>query len=175
MDQSSQCRCQSSWGITFGLRRWRNNFRGMTPFVTDEHTYFDLCPPGASRDPQFDGPSTSSDVPMTPTLVADEPVADTTADEPMPDTSEIPVLPNSTTYAPRVRWRSDVLELTTPTLPKCAFGHITRHTNDCHLGPRPCQPVTPTQPPITPYVEIQPETPLPVSFDSGYTHAIPVR
>ena len=30
---------------------------------TDEQTYFDLCPPGVSRDPQYGGPSTSSDVP----------------------------------------------------------------------------------------------------------------
>ena len=29
---------------------------------TDEQTYFDLCPPGVSRDPHG-GPSTSSDVP----------------------------------------------------------------------------------------------------------------
>ena len=48
---------------------------------TDEQTYFDLSPPGVSRDPQYGGPSTSSDVPMTPV--------------PVPDTSEIPVLPNS--------------------------------------------------------------------------------
>ena len=27
---------------------------------TDEQTYSDLCPPGASRDPQYGGPSTSS-------------------------------------------------------------------------------------------------------------------
>ena len=33
---------------------------------TDEHTYFDLSPPGVSRDSQYGGPSTSSDVPMTP-------------------------------------------------------------------------------------------------------------
>ena len=33
---------------------------------TDEETYFDLCPPGVSRDPQYGGPSTSSDAPMTP-------------------------------------------------------------------------------------------------------------
>ena len=43
---------------------------------TDEQTYFDLCPPGASRDPQCESPSTSSDAPMTPTTVADESVTD---------------------------------------------------------------------------------------------------
>ena len=35
---------------------------------TDEQTYFDLSPPGVCRDPQYGGPSTSSDVPMTPVL-----------------------------------------------------------------------------------------------------------
>ena len=39
---------------------------------TDEQTYFDLNPPGVSRDPQFEGPSTSSDVPMTPVPAPDE-------------------------------------------------------------------------------------------------------
>ena len=78
---------------------------------TDEQTYFDLSPLGVSRDPQYGGPSTSSDVPMTPVPVPDESMSDVVADE--PDTSVIPVLPNSV-YAPvrspRVRWRSDVLE-----------------------------------------------------------------
>ena len=60
---------------------------------TDEQTYFDFCPPGASRDPQHEGPSTSSDAPVTPTPVADESRPDAIAGE--PDTSEIPVLPNS--------------------------------------------------------------------------------
>ena len=83
---------------------------------TGEQTYFDLCPPGASRDPQYEGPSTSSDAPITPTPVADESMLDAIAGE--PDTSEIPVLPISSTCAPvrnpRVRWRSDALELPTP-------------------------------------------------------------
>ena len=39
---------------------------------TDEQTYFDLCPPGASRNNQYGNPSTGSDVPMTPIPVADE-------------------------------------------------------------------------------------------------------
>ena len=82
---------------------------------TDEETYFDICLPGASRDPQHEGPSTSSDAPMTPILVADESMPDAIAGE--PDTSEIPVLTNSA-YAPvrnpRVRWRSDASEHHTP-------------------------------------------------------------
>ena len=86
-----------------------------SPRDTDEQIYFDLCPPGVSRDPQYGGPSTSSDAPMTPVPVTDGSITDAIADE--PDTSEIPVLPNSV-YAPvrnpRVRWRSDVLEHPTP-------------------------------------------------------------
>ena len=82
---------------------------------TDEQTYIDLSPPGVSRDPQYGGPSTSSDVPMTPVPVPDESMPDVIADE--PDISEIPVLPNSV-YAPmrnpRVRWRRDALEHPTP-------------------------------------------------------------
>ena len=82
----------------------------------DEQTYFDLCTPGAFRDPQYENPSTASDVTMTPIPVADESMPDAVAGE--PDTSEIPVLPNSSVYAPvrnpRVRWRSDALELPTP-------------------------------------------------------------
>ena len=35
---------------------------------TDEQTYVDLCPPGASRDLQYERPSTTSDAPMIPTL-----------------------------------------------------------------------------------------------------------
>ena len=76
---------------------------------TDEQTHFDLCPPGVFRDPQYGGPSTSSEAPMTPILVTDESMPDAIAGE--PDTSEIPVLPNSSVYAPvrnpRLRWRSD--------------------------------------------------------------------
>ena len=83
---------------------------------TSERAYFDLCPPGASRDPQYERPSTSSDAPERPTTVADESMPDAIAGE--PDTSDFPVLPNSSTYAPvrnpRVCWRSDALELPTP-------------------------------------------------------------
>ena len=59
---------------TFDLRKWKNNFRGIStiPFVTQmSRQYFDLCPPGASRDPQYGNPSTASDAPMTPIPVAD--------------------------------------------------------------------------------------------------------
>ena len=82
---------------------------------TDEQTYFDLSPPGVSRDPQYGGPSTSNDVPMTPIPVPDESMPDATADE--PDTSEIPVLPNSENAPvrnPRACWRSDALDHPTP-------------------------------------------------------------
>ena len=54
------------------------------PIVTpDEQTYFDLCPPGASRDPQYGHPSTASDAPMTPIPVADESMPDAVAGEPL--------------------------------------------------------------------------------------------
>ena len=49
---------------------------------TDEQTYFDLSPPGVSRDPQYGGPSTSRDAPMTPIPVADESMPDAIAGEP---------------------------------------------------------------------------------------------
>ena len=98
---------------------WKSNFPWHdlydSPRDTDGQTYFDLSPPSVSRDPQHEGPSTSSDVPMTPVPVPNESMPDVITDE--PDTSEIPVLPNSV-YAPlrnpRVRWRSDVLEHPTP-------------------------------------------------------------
>ena len=84
---------------------------------TGEQAYFDLCPPGAYRDPRCEGSPISSDVPMTPTPVPGDSMPDVTADEPMPDTPEFPV-PNSSVYAlvrnPRARWRSDALELPTP-------------------------------------------------------------
>ena len=86
---------------TFDLREveeqlpWHDLFDSLRE--TDEQTYFDLSPPGVSRDPQYGGPSTSNDVPMTPVPVPDESMPDAIADE--PDTSEIPVLPNSV-YAP---------------------------------------------------------------------------
>ena len=125
---------------------------------------------------QYEGFSTSSDIPMPATPVTNEPVPDTTADEPMPDTSDIPVLPNSSTYAsgrnPRVPWRSDVQELPTPQTapsvalsPECAFSHITRHDNESTtlVSMHTKAPeITPAQPPMTPHLEIQPETPLPV-------------
>ena len=41
---------------------------------TENQAYFDLCPPGASRDPQYEGPSTSRDAPMPAASVAHEPV-----------------------------------------------------------------------------------------------------
>ena len=107
---------------------------------TDEQTYFDLSPPGVSRDPQYGGPSTSSDVPMTPVPVPDESMPDVIADE--PDTSGIPVLPNSV-YAPvrnpRVRWRSDALEhpMPQPVLPPVVSSQICLQPH--HHGLHLCQ------------------------------------
>ena len=108
---------------------------------TDEHTYFDLCPPGASRDPQYESPSISSDAPMTPAPVADESMPDAIAGE--PDTSEIPVLPNSSMYAtvrhPRVRWRSDALELpTSQTASPVVSPQMCQKPH--HPGLQPCHP-----------------------------------
>ena len=121
---------------TFDSRKWRSNFPWHDLYDslrdTDEQTYFDLSPPSVSRDPQYGGPSTSNDVPMTPVLVSDESMLDATTDE--PDTSEVRVLPNSV-YAPgrnpRVRWRSDVLKkpyatdcfITCCAFTKCAGSH----------------------------------------------------
>ena len=129
---------------------------------TDEQTYFDLRPPGASRDPQYECPSTSSDAPMTPIPVADKPMPDAIAGE--PDTSEIPVLPNSSVYAPvrnpRVRWRSDALELPSP---QTALPVVSSQM--CLQPPPTPMPVIhetpPAQPPVTPHIDTQPETPLP--------------
>ena len=63
---------------TFDSRRWKSNSLWHDLYdslrETDEQTYFDLSPPGVSRDPQYGGPSTSSDAPMTPTPVAHEPM-----------------------------------------------------------------------------------------------------
>ena len=84
---------------------------------TGEQAYVDLCPPVVSRDPRCEEPPISSDVPMKPTPVPGDSVPDVTADDPMPDTSEFPA-PNSSVHAPvrnpRVRWRSDALELPAP-------------------------------------------------------------
>ena len=95
----------------------------------------------------------------------------------MPDTSEIPVLPNSSTYAPgrnpRVRGRSAALELSTPrdaspSAPSRSVpeGHITRHSDDAttlapiHANFSGDYASTTTD---HPHLDIQPETPLPVS------------
>ena len=64
----------------------------------DEQKYFDLCPFGASGNPQCEGPSASTDAPMTPIPVADDSMSAAIAGE--PDTPEIPVLPNSSMCAP---------------------------------------------------------------------------
>ena len=126
---------------------------------TDEQTYFDLCPPGASRDPQYGNPSTASDAPMTPIPVADESMPDAVAGE--PDTSEIPVLPNSSVYAPvrkpQVRCRSDALELPTPqsALPVVSSQNVPAATSP---WPRPMSVIhetPPAQPPVTPHIDTQ--------------------
>ena len=70
---------------TFHSRKWKSNSRGMiftTPFVKqmNRHTSISVRLAG--------GPSTSSDVPMTPVPVPDESMPDAIANE--PDTSEIP-------------------------------------------------------------------------------------
>ena len=122
---------------------------------TDEQTYVDLCPLGASRNPQYEGPSTSSDAPMTPTPVADESTPDATASE--PDTSGIPVLPKHPMHAPvrkpRVPWRSDALGVSTPQAAQPV------------VSPQNVPATTPPWP--TPmsvfhaHLDTQPETPLP--------------
>ena len=112
VDQSSQCRCQGSWETTFDSQKRKSNSRGMIftiPFVKqmNRHTSISVrlvC----LVIPQYGGPSTSNDVPMTPIPVPDESMPDAIADE--PDTSEIPVLPNSENAPvrnPRACWRSD--------------------------------------------------------------------
>ena len=134
---------------------------------TDEQTYFDLSPPGVSRDPQYGGPSTSSGVPMTPVPVPDEPTLDVIADE--PDTSEIPVLPNSG-YAPvrnpRVRWRSDVLEHPTPQTasPPAVSSQNVPAATPSWSPPLPVTRETPSiQQPVAPHVDVQPEFQPPAS------------
>ena len=144
---------------------------------TDEQTYFDLCPPGASRDPQYGNPSTASDAPMTPIPVADESMPDAVAGE--PDTSEIPVLPNSSVYAPvrnpRLRWRSDALELSTPqsALPVVSSQNVPAATSP---WPTPMSVIHETpraQPPVTPQIDTQPETPLPTPSTDDEPMSLP--
>ena len=131
----------------------------------DEQTYFDLCTPGATRDPQYGNPSAASDVTMTPIPVADESMPDAVAGE--PDTSEIPVLPNSSVYAPvrnpRVRWRSDALELPTPqsALPAVSSQDVPAATSPWPTPMSVIHETPPPQPPVTPHIDTQPETPLP--------------
>ena len=134
---------------------------------TDEQTYFDLSPSGVSRDPQYGGPSTSSDVPMTPVPVKDESMRDAIANE--PDTSEIPVLPNSV-YAPvrnpRVRWRSDVLEHLTPqtVLPPVVSSQNVPAATPSWSPPMPVTHETPSvQQPVTHHIDVQREFPPPAS------------
>ena len=117
---------------------------------------------GVSRDPQYGGPSTSSDVPMTPVPVPDESMSDVIARE--PDTSEIPVLPNSV-YAPvrnpRVRWHSDVLEHLSP---QTVSPPVVSSQNVPAATPSPVTRETPSiQQPVTPHVDVQPELPPPAS------------
>ena len=128
---------------------------------TDEQ----LSPPGVSRDPQYGGPSTSSDVPMTPVPVPDESMPDVIEDEPY--TSEIPMLPNSV-YAPvrnpRVRWRSDALEHPTPqlVLPPVVSSQNVPSATPSWSPPLPVTRETPsTQQPVTPHVDSQSEFPPP--------------
>ena len=131
---------------------------------TDEQTYFDLCPPGASRDPQYQGPSTSSDAPMTPIPVADESMPDAIVGE--PDTSEIPVLPNSSKYAPvrnpRVRWRSDALELPTP------------QTASPAVSPQSVPSTTPPWPTPVPTIYETPPAQPPVTLRHGRSRTCPL-
>ena len=131
---------------------------------TDEQTYFDLCPPGASRDPQHEGPSSAAQ--LTPLPVPDEP---------MPDTFDVPV-PNSSVYAPvhnsRVRWRSDVLQTPTPqpvrpvepleNVPQNVSPDTPSDLQFWSASVPNIHEVPPPQSPITPQY-VQPETPLPQS------------
>ena len=116
MDYSSQCRCQGSWKplsprISGKQLPWHDLYDSLRD--SDEQTYFDLSPSGESRDPQYEGPSTSNDVTMTQIPVPDESIPVVIADE--PDSSEVPVFPNSVN-APvrnqRLRWCSDIAEHT---------------------------------------------------------------
>ena len=134
---------------------------------TDEQTYFDLSPLGVSRNPQYGGPSTSSDVPMTPVPVPDESMPDVITDQ--PDTSEIPVFPNSV-YAPvrnpRVRWRSDVMEHPTPQTvsPPVVSSQKVTVATPSWSPPVPVTRETPSiQQPVTPQIDVQSELPPPAS------------
>ena len=51
--------------------RWYDLYDSLSD--TGEQAYFDLRPPGASRDPRCEGPPISSDVPMTPPPVPGDP------------------------------------------------------------------------------------------------------
>ena len=131
---------------------------------TDEQTYFDLSPPGVSRDPQCGDPSTSSDVPMTPVPVPDESMPDAIANE--PDTSETPVWPNSV-YAPvrspRVRWLR-CLGIPTPqhVLPPVVSSQNVPAATPSWSPPLPVTRETPLmQQPATPHIDIQSEFPPP--------------
>ena len=104
---------------------------------------------------------------MTLIPVTDESMLDAIAGE--PDTSEIPVLPNSSVYAPvrnpRVRWRSDALEHPTP---QTALPVVCPQNVPAAISPRPTpmsviHEMPPVQPPVTPHIDTQPETPLPAS------------
>ena len=155
VDQSSQCRCQGSW-----KPRSTRRSEEQLPWQ-----YFDLSPPGVSHDPQYGGPSTSNDVPMTPVPVPDASMPDVIADE--PDTSKIPVLPNSVfapVRNPRVRWRSDALEHPTPQLilPPVVSSQNVPSATPSWSPPLPVTRETPsTQQLVTPHVDSQSEFPLP--------------
>ena len=124
---------------------------------TDEETYFDLSPPGVSRDPQYGGPSTSNDVPMTPVPVPDESMPNVIADEPAVYAS---------VRNPRVRWRSNVLEHPTP---QTASSPVVSSQNVPAATPSwsPPMPVTHETPSVqqsvTPHIDVQPEFPPPAS------------
>ena len=144
---------------------------------TDEQTCCDLCPPGASRDPQYGNPSTASDAPMTPIPEADESMQDAVSGE--PDTSEVPVLPNFSVYAPvrnpRVRWRSDALKLPTPqsALPVVSSQNVPAATSPWPAPMSVIQETPPAQPPVTPNIDTQPETPLPTPSTDDEPMSLP--
>ena len=131
------------------------------PFVKQMNRHTSTSVRLVSRDPQYGGPSTSNDVPITPVPVPDESMADVIADE--PDTSEIPMMPNSVhapVRNPRVRWRSDVLEHPTP---QTVSPPVVSSSNVPAATPS-WSPGTPSmQQPVTPHVDMQPEFPPPVS------------
>ena len=152
---------------TFDSQKWKRHDLHDSFRETDEQTYFDLSPPGVSRDPQYGGPSTSSGVPMTPVPVPDESMLDVIAGE--PDTSGIPVLPTSVCAPvrhPRVRWRSDALEHSTPqpVLPPVVSWQNVPAATPPWSPPLPVTRETPSmQQPVTPHVDMQPGFPPPAS------------